>query len=348
MTYTLTDAQKTCQDALDKRLNCTIIKSIRSGKTLTLLDYIKKKKYNQVLWVVPYVTNIEGLKEEINKWKFNSLNIDISTYNSIKKHNNKQYDLIILDECHRITLNYFEDLQTLNYKRVISMTGTYPKKKEKREILEEYLRSPIVYTYSIKDAVKDETVAPFTINLEYKDLSTNNDLLIQGRNKSFYTSEQKNYNYLLKKISTSYSTQKTMAYIMTMRFLNTLPSTISKIKEYINNNNSKRILIFVATKEMAEKCSKYCYYSDKTDKYFKLFQEGKINHLVLVEKGAIGTTYQNLDGCLLTTINGSNASVLQKIFRTILWRENYTANIDILINKNTLQEEWIKKALTGI
>lgn len=346
--YTLTTAQQACQQALETCDRCTIIKSIRSGKTLTILDYSAKKNYKKVLWLTPFLVNIESLIDEIEKWQF-KLNIVPTTYNSVKHYVNMDFDLVVVDECQRITEDTAKYLQTIICKKLVCMTGTYPKGTEKLKLIEDNLKCQIVFTYSIADAVIDKNVAPYNITIIEKELSKESNILVDTKNHKFYTSEQKSYDYLLKKIiSLDSSKRKTLAIFSMMRMLNTLPSTINFVKNYIKQSYSKRVLIFVATQQMAEQCSEYCYYGGKSDKYYNLFREGKINHLVLVEKATIGITYEDLDGCLLTTINSSNSSVLQKIFRTILFRPNYTADIKILINKNTKQVEWIKKALDNI
>lgn len=343
--YNLTTAQIACQSALDGCDRCTVIKSIRSGKTLTMLDYSAKNNYLNILWVTPFLTNIDSLKEEIQKWGF-KLKVTATTYNSLKNYFKKNYDIVIVDECHKITEDSLEYLQTISCKKLVCMTGTYPTKTNKKEILEDKLKCQIVFKYSIQDAISDGNVAPYNITIIEKNLNKANDIYVNTRNHKFYTSEQKSYDYIIRKIVNENNAYKrSLLTFNMMRLLNTLPSTIEHVKSYIKHSKNQRILIFVATQEMAEKCSEYCYYGGKNDKYYKLFHEGKINHLVLVEKATIGVTYEDLDGCLLTTINSSNSSVLQKIFRTILFRPNYTADIQILINKNTKQVEWIKKAL---
>ena len=346
--YILTKAQETCQEALDLCNSCTIIKSIRSGKTLTILDYSLKKKYKSILWVTPFTVNIDGVREELKKWGI-KLNITITTYNSLKKFKHNSYDLVVIDECHRITEDTYESLIEIKYSKLICMTGTYPTSREKTNILENKLKSLIVFTYTIDDAVRDHNVAPYKIQIIEKELSLKNTIEVKTKNYNFFTSELKSYAYISNKIDSEFSEKrKALLTFNMMRLLNTLPSTIDYIKNFIEINKDKRFLVFVATQEMAEKCSSYCYYGGKDDKYFKLFQEEKINHLVLVEKAATGITYENLDGCLLTNINSSSASVLQKIFRTVLFRPNYVADIKILINKNTRQRVWIDKALKDL
>lgn len=346
--YILTKAQQTCQEALDLCNNCTVIKSVRSGKTLTILDYSIKKKYKSILWVTPFTVNIDGVKEELKKWGI-KLNIIITTYNSLKKFKHNSYDLVVIDECHRITEDTYESLTEIKYTKLVCMTGTYPTSREKTNILENKLKTLIVFTYTVDDAVRDHNVAPYKITILEKELNHINNIEVNTKNYHFYTSEVKSYSYISNKIDNEFSSKrKALLTFNMMRLLNTLPSTIDYIKKYIQDNKDKRFIVFVATQQMAEQCSSYCYHGNKDDKYYNMFKNEEINHLVLVEKAATGITYENLDGCLLTTINSSNASVLQKIFRTILFRPDYVADIKILINKNTRQRVWIEKALKDL
>jgi hypothetical protein len=352
MKYTLTQSQIDAQNAIDKCDKCLVEKSIRSGKTLTILDYIKKNKYKSVLWLVPdSKTRDSGLPEEIRKWKFN-LNITAICYNSLKNYSNREFDLIVLDEVQMLSEARYEYLSTMSYKKLIAMTGTISNKNEKLDILFNKLGLRLVYKYSTDNAVKNKDVAPYKINVIEVPLKTSNDLLVTYKDKNniqrkFMTSEQKSYDNLSERIKQATGKRKMMLAIERMRFLNTLDTKIALIKKYIASNSDKRVLIFVSTQEMAEECSKYFFHGNSIDKWYNEFQKGNINHLVLVEKGATGHTYKNLDGCLLTTINSSNL-LQQKIFRTILFRENYTANIDILISKDTVQKEWIVKALENL
>jgi superfamily II DNA or RNA helicase len=346
--YKLSTAQVNCQKALDSCDNCLVLKSIRSGKTLCMLDYAKSKGYNKILWVVPYTINIDGVFEEIKKWNI-ELNIDIICYNSLHKYVNEEFDLIILDEVHRITNKHKILLSKILYNKCIGMTGTLPKSYDKKYILYNILNMNLVFEYTVADAIKDGSVAPYSIEIIKKKLDTQRNYKIVYQDKKdkttkfFYTSELQRYNYLSSKADESF-----YANLNRLRFINTLPSTIEFIKNYIIKNKDKRFLIFVSTKDMAEQCSKYCYYGGKENTYFDLFQKGKINHLVLVQKATIGITYENLDQVLLTNINSSNSSVQQKIFRAILFRPNYKAKIDILINEKTIQEKYITKALEDL
>lgn len=356
MKYTLTTSQLELQSILDSCDKCLIQKSVRSGKTLTLLHYINSKKYKKVLWLVPN-TEIrdKGLPEEIKKWKFKNLSIQAICYNSLSKFINTSWDLIVLDEVQMLSLSRYNYVSTMSYGKIVGMTGTIPNNFKKKDIIFNKLGLELVYRYTTLDAVEQLDVAPFNINYIKLPLSSTNDILIKYKDKvtkeekSFYTSESKNYRSLSNRIDAEYSQKRKMLLALTrLRFLNTLESKIRFIKEYIEIYKNKRVLIFVNTREMAEKISKYYYHGTSDNIYFNLFKQGKINHLILVNKGGVGETYENLDRCLLTDINSSNDKVQQKLLRAILYRKNYVAELDVLLSKDTIQEVWIEKALLDL
>ena len=355
MKYTLTTSQDELQPILDSCDRCLIQKSVRSGKTLSLLHFINKNKYKKVLWLVPN-TEIRdvGLPNEIKKWGF-KLNIHAICYNSLKKYSNTDWDIVILDEIQMLNKNRFDIVSTMSYKKIVGMTGTIPNNRTKRDIIFKELKLDLVYKYTTQDAVNAKDVAPFNVNYILLPLSTDLDILVEykdkitGVKKSFYTSEVKNYTSLSLRIDSETNSNRKMLLALTrLRFLNTLKSKVRFIKNYLEQYKDQRVLVFVNTREMAEQISKYFYHGTSDDGYFNDFKKGKINHLVLVNKGGAGENYENLDRCLLADINSSNDMVQQKLLRGILYRENYTAELDVLLSKNTIQKVWIETALKDL
>lgn len=352
MSYTLTDSQLEAQKCLDTCDRCFIEKSMRSGKTLTLLDYAVKNKYKKVLWIVPDI-NIRdnSLPEEIKKWKLSKkISVYPVHYNSIHLYENTKWDMLVMDEIQKITPKNYKSISTIVAKKTVAMTGTISNKIEKQRLLDS-LKLKFVYKFTVDDAVIAGSVADYNILITRLPLCNIKNRLVTYKDKvtkeekSFYTSDKMTYDNLSKTITNTSGKQKEFAAINRLRFINTLEQKVRFAKDYLNKNKNKRVLIFAHDRKTAEQISEYVYHGKTDRKYFDLFQEEKINHLVLVNKGSIGETYNNLDGCLLISVNSSNDFVQQRIFRTILFRENYTADINILISKDTIQENWIDLAL---
>lgn len=139
-----------------------------------------------------------------------------------------------------------------------------------------------------------------------------------------------------------------MLYLNLARYLNSLNIKVEYCKKYIKENPDKRILIFAPTREISQKIGEYCYNGETDDTYYNKFNNKEINYLILVNKGGTGETYKDVDGCILIDINSSNTSIQQKIFRTVVFRENYIADIQILVSKDTIQEDWILKSIYDI
>jgi len=352
--YTLKKSQLELQEAITNCDRCLVLKSMRSGKTLALLDFCKINKYKSILWIVDSADARENsLPEEIKKWGF-KLNITIDCYGSIKKYKNKHYNIVILDEVQKMTTARSNNFSNIKFDKVVAMTGTLPTKKEKLDLLYNDLALKLVYSYTTDDAVDDDAAANYNIIIKSIPLEITKDIKIDykdkfGKKQSFYTSEQGTYNSISRKLSIGDTPQRTkLLHITRLRHLNVCNSKIKYIKQYIKNNSNARILIFVATQDMAEKCSEYVYHGKSTKKYYDAFQKGEINHLVLVEKGTVGETYQDLDGCLLAAVNGSNTIIQQKIGRTLLFRKDYTSNIEIIISEGTVQWAMIERALIDL
>jgi superfamily II DNA or RNA helicase len=131
-------------------------------------------------------------------------------------------------------------------------------------------------------------------------------------------------------------------------FLNKCDSKIRVAKKLLKKYDNKRYLIFAHNDEISKKISKFRFSSKTDNTYFDKFQNEEISHLCLLNKGSTGITYKNLDGCICTTINSSNVSMIQRIGRTLLFDEHKVANIIFLISKDTIQEKWLDKALADL
>lgn len=319
----------------------------RFGKTRLMLSHIRRAGYKNVLWVAKeksFITN--GLHQDMEKFGFEKLKSKITcqTWASLHKTVGK-YDLIVLDEIQSITERNSITLcdGSLKGRYMIGMSGSKTRDKIKKEIIYEILALPIILEYDIKQAVNNNIIADYDIEVYKIPLSTKRDIPIKTKNTSFMTSEYSNYNYLTAKyekavFNRDFRLAKFLA-IKRSRELGTLKSKLSIIPSLI----SGRTLIFVETRDIAEKF-KYFYHGTSTNKYLKAFENNKIRYLVLVKKGGVGYNFHNIDTVIITkTDSDNNGITVQKIMRGFINDRKVT--VKLLCSKGTQDEVNTNKVL---
>jgi len=82
----------------------------------------------------------------------------------------------------------------------------------------------------------------------------------------------------------------------------------------------------------------------KDDSFLKAFQNGIINQLCLIRKGATGITYPNLDNILITAVNSNGENLEQAIGRSLLNDTEHSV-IHIFVSFEQFQLKWLNSAL---
>lgn len=96
------------------------------GKSLSAIKVQEKTKPKTTLLLVAEISHIANWKDEYKKFNKESLleNTIIECYASLKNYRNHSFDLIILDEAHRISDLRREILTTLSVKKIIALSAT--------------------------------------------------------------------------------------------------------------------------------------------------------------------------------------------------------------------------------
>lgn len=334
--------------------NGVLLKTMRSGKTWTILEYLKQNpNYNKILWVAENSDEKKiELERECKKLGYKNIfdKMDITLKGSIKKFsgNADLYDIVIFNECHGITEKVKEHLKMFICP-IIGLTGTYPTQFKKISMFRELGLNNIIYEYDLNSAIEDKAIADYQITILKVPLNDENNIKVDLPNgASFYTSEVKSYASLSKKIFESSGTSKKNLSLYRMRLLNNCQSKVDTVKSLLTKYKDNRFIVFFQDSKIAKEVLRTNYHSKTSDRFLKLFTEEKINHLGLVQKGTLGSEYRNLEGCILMSVNSSNTNIMQKISRTLIFRKDYIAKIIILVSSGTIQEQWIQKALIGV
>jgi len=164
-----------------------------------------ERKANILLVVPLEKLRDENWKEEFDEWdKDGNIwdeNLQRTTYVSLSKYKNEEFDLIILDEAHHITELNFEFFEKNNniIHKVLALTATPPEDKDKRAMLKQI--APPCFLYTLEEAENDELVAPFELFVIKSQLDRVTKNIPAGNEKRrWYQTEGEKYDYITDKI----------------------------------------------------------------------------------------------------------------------------------------------------
>lgn len=317
----------------------------RVGKTKLGIDIIKRDKPKKVLWVTSDAKlRDKDLPEEFLKWKA-KVQLRKTTfvcYDSLASMKG-EFDLIILDEYQNVTKNNTEAFfqGTILTHRILGLSGTHPKDKEKTLVLKD-LSLDILVKLDIEEAVERGLIADYRINV--LTCETNNidkNIKAGNKEKSWMQTERQAYQYITNNIHRQFYT------IKRLRMIYDSPTKEAALIFLLSHLKGKS-LVFCTTKLQAERVGVgYTYYSGKNDEALQKFVNGDSDKLFCVNKGGVGFTYKGIDNLIILQANSDNTgSTTQKLTRTLLEQgESYSGNIWIICLEDTQDSIWVSKSL---
>lgn len=342
-------------DSLPKNPHGLLLLSPRLGKTNLGIKLIVRDNPKKVLWVTPNTKlRDEDIPNEFIKWGYQDyLNItDIVCYASLGNQEG-EYDLIILDEYQDVSINNTTNLFTgrLKYRNIIGLSGTHPEHPEKNGIYRR-LGLRVLYEMTIDKAVDNNLVAPYNITIIGIPLESFHKTIKAGNKANpFMQTELSRYNYLSSLIEDHKNRTGDVPmnlYLNRMRFIHGLQSKNDFAKKFVKSLKGKT-LVFSSNIKNAKNICKNTYHSKTDDKDLKKFLNDEINVLSCVNAGGTGYTYQNLDNLVLVQADSNKkGNSIQKLARSLVYREGYTANIYILCTMETVDELWVKQTIKGL
>lgn len=321
--------------------------SVGFGKTKVGLMYLKKAGGNTLI-VVPKLDIIKSWEDDAEKFGYKDV-IDrciFSTYLSLHKYNPADFQNVILEEAHNTKASHDPFLSNFNG-NILGLTGTPPvwKNSEKGEMMTKYY--PIRYTYTTDEAVDQDILNDYNINVHYISLSEKNDIEVSYSRGSFKTSERKSYDYCTRKIDEANHSQLKFAHINRINQLKKFHSKERFVKQLIKYiPEDEKVLIFCNTIEQAEKLCENSHHSKKKDSPLEDFKEGNITRLSCIEQLSEGINIPNLKhAIILHTYSGGSPKAKQKFGRLMRLPTTETATIHILCYKDTVDEKWVNSNL---
>lgn len=338
--------------------NCkgTALLATGSGKSKIFIDIISKEKKRWLLIVPTEKLKLRNWKEEFIVWnKLDIYNkyVEIQCYASLSKLDLSLYDGVCLDEVHNITINNVQPFKK-HYERlkILCLTATEPREDDKKHILYNMIKCPVIYRLTLKNAISKGIVAPLSIivheiqlgtekiyPVKYKDKTT-------GLEKTFYQSELEMYNYINKRLYKKLNPTQ-FDYLFRAKFIYNSKTKTEYAKKLITSMpDNKRVLIFSQSIKQIEELIKEVYHSKTDDKYYELFINEKINKLGVVNSLNEGDNIKNLDIGIIVQGNSNPKNTFQRMGRILRKRKNHSAIIHLIILKNTVDETWYQDILT--
>lgn len=335
-----------------------------AGKSKIPIDYIKANPdISKVAILVPTEElRDNNWREEFEKWDALDIwenKVESHCYASGSKVKDNYYDLVIMDEAHRITELNFEFFQHNTIAKIIALTATEPEQLSKIALFER-LNFKARYVLTLDNAIKKGIVADYNISVIYTELDNSIRYVKAGNNKKpFYTTERRQYDYLTSTINKikqdDFATGRDLAMkkaleLKRMHFIYNLRTKLEVAKLVKNRilSEDERNLIFCGNIEQAEMLCEHTVHSKKSKEDLELFKEGKINLLASVDMLNEGVNIENVDGALVVQLKSSQIQFIQRIGRTLRVRPDHKSIVYVIVCKDTQDEVWMQNALRNL
>jgi superfamily II DNA or RNA helicase len=331
------EIQNDAVNELLKHKSGTANVAMRLGKTILGLKIASN--FNKVLVSYPIETIKQGWLSDAEEFGFDISNTTFTTHLSLKKHNLFEFDCVILDEIHEISIANFEYISSNIPKRLYGLTATPPNRGEKKQYFNLYC--PIRYSKSM-DETTGITNKDYEIIVHLVDPSEKRDIKLKSGK---FWSEKAQIEFYTSKYQTTKSFSMMLMLIRAIQNSKTKFEYFKKLASTIN-----RGLLFVETIEQCDNLSYPSVHSKNPESEYNLeqFKNGQIPILSSIGKLKAGITFKNLNTCIILHCYSSNNKAIQKIGRALNYVEGEKAIIHIICLNNTIDAQWVQKGLADL
>lgn len=343
----------------DKHHRAKIYMATGTGKSRVPILYIKKYDLSDICLLVP---TLELKKidwpNEFKKWDAEKYltRTTISTIRSCHKIKGKTFRLLIVDEAHNLTPNFFEFLANNTVGAVILLTATEPKKGEKARLIDS-LRIESKYVVTLPQARKMGLVAPYDISVIFVPLDDKDKIIQIGKKDApTFVTEKERYDFLCKQYELSLSgmgAPRKVAISQRMHFIYDLPSK-AKVVKFLSEHyfpKEDKTLVFVGNSKIADYVCDFRYHSNMSaiekKKNLEMFEKGEIKRLSAIKSLNEGKNISFIDNGLIGQVKSQEKDFIQQLGRIIRLRDGHRGKMVIVVAKDTQDEIWVKDALSG-
>ena len=297
----------------------------------------------------------------------NDYNLKFYCYQTAYKWKDKEFGLVIGDECHdSLSPKYSQFYFNNKYQAFIGLSATIDRKTKyeengqiftKGDILDKI--APVVFKYSINEAQKDNVSRKLNIYIINHQLEEVEKTVKAGNlKKSFLQTEKASYDYWDKEHKRSWFIEDQELKALKIRItshkrsnlLFNLPSKVNIIKQLINTINGKTIIFGNSLDALLKITSNVVSSRNTEDKnnYIRdQFDKNLIQTIGSFKKLRQGANLTELDNCILHSYYSSEVHAIQQWGRL---RQNgdKVGNVFILLTKDTQETTWFQKMMENM
>ena len=338
----------------------TIAMSMGLGKTRIairrIMEHLKNNINSKIIVAGARTVFLENFQLELkalNLEKFIS-QIIFSTTKSLGKYENILFDLVIIDEAHKECERIYQFLKKQNElsptSEFLCLTGS-----PKRFSFEEnsiYDFAPISYRKRVDESIELDLLNDYQITVLFTELDTRNNIKVDTKNYSFFTSEKKQYDYLYKKYLDS--SKKGFSYELSnlKQFFRKIKSKDPYVLQLLSKFRNEKTLIFLNSIDKTYEYDLPSYHSKlskeiRTENLLK-FINSDILHFTNVDGLTESINVPQLKNLIITKIDASELKFLQALGRALRLLKDQTANVFVICAKNTIEVDWLRKAISSL
>jgi superfamily II DNA or RNA helicase len=362
----------------------TITAATGFGKTYVGLNCIqsvlKVLPEAKIIIIVPTLPLKEQWYNQLDKRDL-SFNCEVVVVNTAIK-NHYKCDLLVIDECHRMAADTFQQIFTcIKYKFILGLTATFERLDLKHELIQQY--SPVIDVITLEEAkfqgwISDYKEYEVVIDVDDIDTYNNYNKLF---NKSFeffgydfnlamscagesgyiqcaklrdercsHGSEEERKEMFKTIKYNSHNFMRTLG--ARKKFINNHPKKIELARKIINARSNSKIITFSNNISMAEEIGYGVVFSGKDGKKkskqiisdFSASDSGVLN---TIRRADEGMDLPGLSVAIVLGLDSSKTRKTQRVGRVVRKEENKIAEIFTIVINNTVESNWYKNSNTN-
>ena len=319
----------------------------RFGKIRTTINIMRQIEPKSILIAYPDNKIKDSWIAEFEELEYDATGVTYTTHLSLHKHEDLEFDLVIIDEIHLLSDNQlFATKELLKYNDVVlGLTGTLSSWTE--QTLCEHLDLCVVAEYTIGQAIEEGVIVDYEIVVKKVPLDTLGKISYKGKMRT----EKQQFDTLTWAIGQSEREGKNTMFLRLAR-MRIIQNSIAKrnfTKKLLKEHADERILVFCGVTKIADQLGIPSYHSKKKEKEaFEEFASGEGNHMAVVKIGNTGVTYKPLNKVIINYFDSNAENLAQKINRCMAMEYNNPdkkAYIYIISSTEDVELNWLRKAL---